>query len=48
MHRAWNKVNAFRGASIADVLSSPNTQQNQLYYGALTGAVPRTPPSWIS
>ncbi len=44
MQRAWNKVNAFRGASISDVLSNPNTQQNQLYYGALTGAVPADTP----
>lgn len=40
LHRLWNKVNAFRGAALADVLARPAEGQNQLYYDVLTGAVP--------
>lgn len=38
--RVWNKVNGFRGASLYDVLQNPDTPQNQVYYGVLTGEIP--------
>jgi len=35
--RVWRKVNRFRGASIADVLSDPESPANAEYYAVLTG-----------
>lgn len=35
--RSWNKVNAFRGAPLFDVLSAPDTARNAVLYGVLTG-----------
>lgn len=39
LHRIWRKVNGFRGASISDVLASPDEPRNAIYYGVLTGGV---------
>ncbi len=39
MRRAWSKVNAFRGTSVADVLANPTDPRNAVYYGVLTGAI---------
>ncbi len=35
--RAWNKVNHFRGAGIANVLADPTSARNAIYYGVLSG-----------
>ena len=40
LHRSWRKINAFRGASIGDVLANPKSGRNAVFYGVLTGAVP--------
>ncbi len=40
LHRVWRKVNAFRGAAIADVLADPTSPRNAVYHGVLTGAIP--------
>ncbi|MBL9022796.1 MAG: TonB-dependent receptor [Myxococcales bacterium] len=37
--RTWRKVNAFRGAAIADVLADPEAPRNAIFYGVLTGEV---------
>lgn len=39
LHRAWRKVNGFRGASISDVLANPQDARNAVFYGVLTGAI---------
>lgn len=39
LHRAWRKVNAFRGASVADVLARPTDPRNAIFYGVLTGSI---------
>ncbi|MCI0673508.1 MAG: TonB-dependent receptor, partial [Myxococcaceae bacterium] len=36
--RTWRKVNRFRGATVADVLASPGSALNAIFYGVLTGA----------
>lgn len=40
LHRSWNKVNGFRGASLAEVLADPKTGRNAVFFGVLTGAIP--------
>ncbi|NUP06492.1 MAG: TonB-dependent receptor [Polyangiaceae bacterium] len=40
LHRIWRKVNAFRGASLFDVLANPDDPRNAIYYGVLTGEIP--------
>src|SRR5690606_38011365 len=42
--RSWNKVNRFRGASIAQVLANPNSARNAIYYGVLTGRLNSSSP----
>ncbi|MCA9590004.1 MAG: TonB-dependent receptor [Myxococcales bacterium] len=42
--RSWRKVNSFGGSPIFDVLMSPETPRNRIYYGVLTGAVDATTP----
>ncbi len=39
LHRAWRKVNGFRGVSVAEVLANPDDARNAVYYGVLTGAI---------
>ncbi len=39
LNRSWNKVNRFRGASVANVLADPDSARNAIYYGVLTGAL---------
>lgn len=39
LHRAWRKVNGFRGAAIGDVLASPSSGRNAVFFGVLTGAI---------
>jgi Fe(3+) dicitrate transport protein len=39
LHRAWRKVNGFRGASIVDVLANPDDPKNAVFHGVLTGAI---------
>lgn len=39
LHRAWRKVNGFRGASVSDVLANPQDARNAIFYGVLTGAI---------
>jgi Fe(3+) dicitrate transport protein len=43
-HRIWRKVNRFRGADIATVLSDPTSARNAIYYGVLTGQLDSSTP----
>ncbi|GMV14499.1 MAG: TonB-dependent receptor [Polyangiaceae bacterium] len=38
LERSWRKLNGFRGADLSDVLASPATPQNAVFYSVLTGA----------
>jgi Fe(3+) dicitrate transport protein len=40
LHRAWRKVNSFRGAAISDVLANPGSPTNAVFFAVLTGAAP--------
>jgi Fe(3+) dicitrate transport protein len=40
LDRIWRKVNGFRGASLADILASPEDPRNAVFYGVLTGSIP--------
>jgi len=37
LERAWRKVNGFRGADISDVLTSPGSSRNAVFYNVLAG-----------
>jgi Fe(3+) dicitrate transport protein len=37
LSRTWRKVNAFRGASLFEVLTEPESPANAVYYSVLTG-----------
>ncbi len=39
LHRAWRKVNGFRGASIVDVLAHPDDAKNAIFHSVLTGTI---------
>lgn len=40
--RSWRKLNAFRGASVFDVLTNPDAPENAAYYGILNGTLDST------
>lgn len=37
--RSWNKLNALRGADVAQVLANPGNARNRVFYGVLTEAI---------
>lgn len=42
LHRVWRRVQGLRGADLRGVLASPSSGANAVYYGVLTGALPRS------